>query len=66
MPENTEVWQALVHRMNTEVSVSYIAVRMLQLITKARPHWQTRGIRLVTACAGSFLWKSAAVYLLFM
>jgi len=46
--------------------VSCIAIRLLQLVTNARPHWQTRSIRLVTACAGSFLRKSAAVYLLFM
>jgi hypothetical protein len=66
MRENTEVWQYVVHRMNTEVFVSYMAIRLLQLVTNARPHWQTCGIRLVTACAGSFLRKSAAVYLLFM
>ena len=66
MREKAEVWHYIVHRMNTEVSVSYIAIRLLQLVTNTRPHWQTCGIRLVTACVGSFLRKSAAVYLLLM
>jgi hypothetical protein len=64
--QNTEVWQSFVRRMNIEVSVSYSAITLLQSVMNARPHWQTRGTRLVTTCAGSLLRKSGAVYLLFM